>query len=87
MKNESWSISSKDHVNYDDDETIVPRTNPNPNEYDEEEEEENEEQEVTVKPSKTFNSARDKMIERKMQQADARGNQFKYAKKERSFVR
>ena len=75
MKNESWSISSKDHVNYDDDETIAPRTNPIPNEDDDEEEDE--EQEITVKPSKTFNSARDKMIERRMQQADARGNLFK----------
>lgn len=72
MKSESWSISSKDHVNYDDDETISPATHP----IDEQAEEEDVEEEITVKPSKTFNVARENMMERKLQQADARGNLF-----------
>lgn len=64
MKNQSWSIASKDHVNYDDEEEIPV------------EEEEEEEEQQTLKPTNTFQSARQNMIERKMQAADARGHLF-----------
>ncbi len=71
MKNTRWSIASKDHVNYDDDDDDGNDVNNRVHEEPEEEEEEEEQQ--TVKPGNTFKSAHQAMIERKMHEADTRG--------------
>ena len=74
MKSTSWSIASKSHVNYDDEED---NNNNNFNNRIAEEPEEEEEEEQPIKPGTTFKSARDAMVERKIQAADARGQTFK----------
>ena len=71
MKNQNWSISSKDHVNYDDEEEQTVAA------AEVEEEEEEEEEEQTLKPTNPYQSARQGMIERKMQVPDARGQLFR----------
>ena len=73
MKNQSWSISSKNHVDYgdDDEEQQQPVKNDEP--------EEDEEEQQTLKPTHAFQSARQTMIERKMQAADARGQTLRFS--------
>jgi hypothetical protein len=67
----SWGISSKDHIPDDDDDAVVQHSNKSLNRLNEEPEEEEEEQ--TLKAGNTFKTARQTMLERKMQQADIRG--------------
>ena len=75
MKSENWSISSKDHMNYDDEESEVGN---NSNNQMNEEPDEDDEDQLTVKPaSTTFNAARQAMIERKLHAADERAQLFK----------
>jgi hypothetical protein len=73
MKSKSWSLASKGHVNYDDDD----EDNNSNNRIIEEPEEEEEEEQQPIKPGTTFKAARDAMVERKIQAADARGQMFK----------
>lgn len=70
MKTQSWSISGKNHVNYDEEEEQQQQVK-------NDEPEEDEEEQQTLKPTHTFQSARQTMIERKMQAADARGQVFR----------
>ena len=73
-KKKSWTISSKDHVpDDDDDDDVVQHSKKSLNRLNEEPEEEEEEQ--TLKAGNTLKTAGQTMLERKMQQADARVSQ------------
>jgi hypothetical protein len=70
MQKQSWSISSKDHINYED--ADEEPGNNSMNQINEEPDEEEEEQQ-TLKPANTFKAARQTMIDRKLHEADIRG--------------
>jgi hypothetical protein len=64
----NWALASKDHIP-DDDDDVIQGGGHSFNQVNEEPEEEEE----TLKPGNSFKAARQTMMERKMNQADARG--------------
>lgn len=76
MQNKSWSISSKDFMPTDEDDDEAGHTKMN--QVNEESEEEEEQQQQTVKPANKFSAAKAAMVERKLQEGDARAQIHKY---------
>ncbi|CAF1128788.1 unnamed protein product [Adineta steineri] len=85
MQSQNWSLASKDYaVDYDNDvEPDEGRMNQLKEESEEEEpqqeEEEEEEEQLTVKPAQTLSPAKQAMIQRKIQEADARAQMIAQA--------
>ena len=85
IQKKNWSLASKDHIineyNYDDDNdvqlgnnTFYERNKKNGSNNDDEEEEEEE----TLQSENKQKTARQTMIERKLHEADTRGQTFTY---------